>query len=380
MTASPGDDLLHTIEAVHAAALNAALWPRALGAVARTVGGGAASLEVLDGHSLRHRDMHSYGMPGAEDIAFAADFPDLNIRMPFVVRGQLGELSWDYKFLDESVMRRASFYTEVLPRFDLRYFVAGVMLKTAGEVGWVAVHLSPRTGHVQQEGIATMAAVLPHVRQAFDVSRRLRSAELACRELEHALDALCDGVALLKADGTIAYANSALAMIARQADGITIHKNTIAVADTAARARYAEAMAAVLRLRHGDPRPSSSPDVLVPRRHGAPAYVISVRPLLERAREGPQEAVALVFIHDPLRSQAVPADTLRQSFSLTPAEAGLAQALQRGLTPVDHARAHGLTLNTVYTHLRRLREKTGCTRMPELIRKLNDATAPLRSN
>ena len=32
-----------------------------------------------------------------------------------------------------------------------------------------------------------------------------------------------------------------------------------------------------------------------------------------------------------------------------------------------------VTLNTAYTHLRRLREKTGCHRMIELMRKLNEA-------
>ena len=38
----------------------------------------------------------------------------------------------------------------------------------------------------------------------------------------------------------------------------------------------------------------------------------------------------------------------------------------------------GGSLNTAYTHLRHLREKTGCSRMPELIRKLNEVQVPLR--
>jgi DNA-binding NarL/FixJ family response regulator len=41
-------------------------------------------------------------------------------------------------------------------------------------------------------------------------------------------------------------------------------------------------------------------------------------------------------------------------------------------------RASKVSVNTVYTHLRRIKEKTGCTRMPELIRKLNDLHVPLR--
>jgi DNA-binding CsgD family transcriptional regulator len=36
-------------------------------------------------------------------------------------------------------------------------------------------------------------------------------------------------------------------------------------------------------------------------------------------------------------------------------------------------------LNTVYTHLRRLREKTGSNHLPELIHKLNELRLPLRA-
>jgi DNA-binding CsgD family transcriptional regulator len=36
------------------------------------------------------------------------------------------------------------------------------------------------------------------------------------------------------------------------------------------------------------------------------------------------------------------------------------------------------TPNTAYTHLRRIKEKTGCNHMGELIRWLNDLHLPLR--
>jgi len=45
----------------------------------------------------------------------------------------------------------------------------------------------------------------------------------------------------------------------------------------------------------------------------------------------------------------------------------------------DYADGRALSLNTVYTHLRRLREKTGSNRMAELIYKLNELRLPLRA-
>jgi DNA-binding CsgD family transcriptional regulator len=89
-------------------------------------------------------------------------------------------------------------------------------------------------------------------------------------------------------------------------------------------------------------------------------------------------AAAIVFVRDPLARNPAATDTLRELFGLTEAEAVLAQALQSGMTLFAYARRRALSLNTVYTHLRRLREKTGCSRMPELIHKLNELRVPLR--
>jgi DNA-binding CsgD family transcriptional regulator len=52
--------------------------------------------------------------------------------------------------------------------------------------------------------------------------------------------------------------------------------------------------------------------------------------------------------------------------------------VQSGMSPGDYAREHAVSVNTVYTHLRRIKEKTGCHRMAELIRRLNDLQVPLR--
>jgi DNA-binding CsgD family transcriptional regulator len=38
-----------------------------------------------------------------------------------------------------------------------------------------------------------------------------------------------------------------------------------------------------------------------------------------------------------------------------------------------------LSLNTVYWHLRRIKEKTGCSRLPQLISKLNELRGPVRA-
>jgi DNA-binding CsgD family transcriptional regulator len=63
---------------------------------------------------------------------------------------------------------------------------------------------------------------------------------------------------------------------------------------------------------------------------------------------------------------------------LTRAEAQLAQALCAGTTTGAYAKEHCVSPNTVYSHLKHIREKTGCKGVPELIRKFGELNVALR--
>jgi DNA-binding CsgD family transcriptional regulator/PAS domain-containing protein len=371
------DDLLATIEAIHTAGLDAELWTPALAAITRCVGGVAATLEVYGKQPFRHLECHAFGFPAASEIEYCDHYLPLNVRVPFVSRENPGGINWDYQILDEQAMNRSPFYMEFLPRIDFRYFIDGIIANSEREFAAVVVHRSARQGHIDRPGIATMQRLLPHVCQAFDVARRLKGAGEARDSLERALDWLADGVALVRTDGVVVYANATLQAMARRNDGIRLHKGSIEFAAAEARERFATAVGAIARLRNGEPQTST--DFVATRSSGEAPYVVSVRPLFESEKAGAQrKAAAVVFIHAARGHTAAATGTLRKIFGFTEAEASLAQALQAGLPLGEYANSRRLSLNTVYTHLRRIKEKTGCRRMTELIRKLNDLQVPLR--
>ena len=187
--------------------------------------------------------------------------------------------------------------------------------------------------------------------------------------LARALDWCADGVALVEVDCTVSHANRAFASIARARDGIGTRKGVVEIADLQMRARLAAALGAMLR--EHEPAGGSEPiDFQLPRPSGAPAYIISIRPLLGAMPHDAKRPVAVLFVRDRDVRGAGDARMLRDLFGLTTAEANLALALQRGVSPNDYARAHRSSINTVYTHLRRIKEKTACQRLPELICRL----------
>ena len=286
----------------------------------------------------------------------------------------------DYLFIDEAAIDRSPFYAEFLLPQDLRYTIGGILDVPSRYLGVVAVQRSPRQGHADRAEIAVMRQLAPHVSRvsrALDVTWRLREAEKTVRSFERALDFLADAALLIRADGTIAYANQAAEEMVRGNDGVRIKHGVIHLADPAARTKYHAALASLHRLAGGDAAAPGAVDLHACRPSGAPAYLLAVRPLPANSRDRTEsDALAIVFLHDPASRNAASARLLGEVFGLTKAEAGLAQALQAGLSLGDYAQTRGLSLNTIYTHLRRIKEKTGSRRLPELIGKLNELGTP----
>jgi DNA-binding CsgD family transcriptional regulator len=277
-------------------------------------------------------------------------------------------------------MDRDPYYVKFLGVCDLRYFLSGQILNVPDAVGIVAVQRTRRQGHVQANDVERMRRLLPHLRQAYDVSLGLRQPARAARTFEHVLDWLSDGVATVRSDGRMIHANEAFQAIARRGDGIRIRRGVVEFASGAPRERFATALAAVARLRAGQAESGAPADFGLPRDGGGMPYIVSVRPLPrgERGANAGAAAAAIVFVHDPQARTPDVTRLMREVFGFTEAEASVAEALRAGVPLGDYARERKVSINTVYTHLRRIKEKTGASRLPDLIRRLNDLHVPLR--
>jgi DNA-binding CsgD family transcriptional regulator/PAS domain-containing protein len=375
------DELLATIEAIYAAGLDGDLWPQALAAVTQAFGGISAMVEVFDRTPFALREFHSFGVPPLNELKYLDQDWRSNPRIPFAIKTKPGDLISDYMVLDgERAIDRDPFYAGFLAPIGCRYCLIGHLETTKKVDFFFSVQRAKAQGHVDRAEVKQMELLLPHVRQAFDMTRRLRVTAETRGSLEHALDWLIDGIALLGPDGDVVYANEALQAMARRKDGLAIQKGRIELAAADARDRLERTLAIAIAFRHGKAAAAAGSDFPVMRSGGAPPYYVSVRPLPagDKRRGAEAQGVAIVFVRDPASRNAAATRMLREVFGLTEAEASLAQALQTGIALTEYAATRGLSLNTAYTHLRRLREKTGCSRMPELIRKLNDVQVPLR--
>lgn len=109
---------------------------------------------------------------------------------------------------------------------------------------------------------------------------------------------------------------------------------------------------------------------------GRPTHVAHIVPVSGSAHDIFAKGYALL-VFNPIDSKVrAPLDLLRSLFDLTAAEANVARELGAGVSIEKIAENGGVSINTVRTQVRKIIEKTGSKRMPEVISLISNLTLP----
>lgn len=367
--------LYSAIAAVHSAGAGVGSWQDAMDGVLSFAGARAVALETYDRGTFTHREFHGAGMRPATRAEYLDLGGAVNPRVIFAVSRRAPIFTdWDV-FGDEGGIDCDPYYNEFLVHHDVRYLASGQVACDARTVTYLSFCRSPRFGPATNEDIDGLGRLIPHLRQALAVSRRMKDLGAEAQSFASALEWLAEGTALIDESGRVVHANAAFDAIARADDGLTVRSVSVEFAAAAARRSFSQALGEALRL-GGRERLAAPADFLAERPSGLPPYVLSLRPVFAGEEDFGRAARVILFVRDPLTDGAGGAAFTH--LGLTPAEAGLAEALISGLSPHDYAQRRRVSVNTVYTHLRRLKEKVGAGPLPELIHRLNAIRVPAR--
>ena len=109
---------------------------------------------------------------------------------------------------------------------------------------------------------------------------------------------------------------------------------------------------------------------------GRPTHVAHIVPISGSAHDIFAKGYALL-VFNPFDNKIRPsADLLRSLFDLTAAEASVARELGAGVSVEKIAEEGGVSINTVRTQIRKIIEKTGCNRLPEVVSLISNLTLP----
>lgn len=206
---------------------------------------------------------------------------------------------------------------------------------------------------------ALLERLAPHAARAIGSELR-RVGEALRAEL---LEGAGQGVMILDADHRVLSVSQGLRAMLADGTGLRLGERGLLAGQPGEQARLAGLIRAALRPDDGIPRDGR---MCVARPGHAGPWQVEVRVLR------PQGIAGVALIVSPSRLRQPPSEALlRETFSLTPAEASLAVSLADGMALAEHGRRKQITLPTVRSHLSRLLAKLNCHRQAEVVARLN---------
>jgi DNA-binding CsgD family transcriptional regulator len=320
------------------------------------------------------RDSESQAASKAHDL-YLADAVNPRMRQP--LRRRVSSPS-------ATILRDRDIFTADDPSFaDLRDRTAAVSLGTFLSVSMpivsderVALVLhrdldDPRDFDPGEEEFAIQ--LLPHLRQALQLTESLHCAQQRARELEQSLNSLRCAMVLCTPDARVCWTNLAADRIFAERDRVWVsgERLTSAAPQETARLRRMIEQAAQ------EPAEKATPgsQLLVLGRWSVRGAVqIQVQSIDLDGRESEMsnspERRVLLIISAPGEMPVLPPELLAQAFALSPAESRLASALCRGLTVNEYAAVQNVSVSTARSQLKQIMAKTQVDRQSSLIQHM----------
>lgn len=342
-------------------------WPAALQALGGALGGAFALIGIVDKTTGRTNSLTSE--PFAEDRRerYRNRYFALNPRVRHSARMPVGEVFFDAAIARDAELARHPYYGEFLAERGFTHFVSANLINVASRRVNLSVQRGRNAGHVDMPEVETMRTIVPHALAAFELWERLQSASAQARLIGEALEALDAGVLMLDERGRIVFANPTGAALMAAGGPLIQSGETIAATDAAARARLTEAIAAA-RTISGDAS-AATPVRLTLAAVDGRRFAVKLRPMPEFIRLDDTRWSGVILILEPVRPLST-IDEIQRVLGLTAAEAALALSLADGKRPRDYARANGVSINTVRTHLASLREKLEAKSQTQIVAKV----------
>ena len=353
---------------IYDAALDPALWTRALDKLARFVGGPAASLVSKDAASKTGQLVFQVGL----DPRYVQLYFDKYIGLDPNTVGQLfAEIEEpvsvaDFMPYDQFVKTR--FHKEWSQPQGLVDAVSSVLERSATSGALVLVFRHERDGLVDEEARRRMRLIVPHIRRAVLIGRVIELKKAEAATFADTLDGISAGMFLVDAQGCIVHANASGHLLL--AGGSLLHAvgRKLSTHDTSAEQALHEVF---LAAGNGDTAVGVKGVALPLRARDGDHYVAHVLPLTSgvRRRAGTNyRAVAALFVHKAALEAPSPPEVIAKTYKLTPTELRVLLAIvQVGGVP-EVAEALGIAETTVKTHLGRLFQKTGADRQADLVK------------
>lgn len=250
---------------------------------------------------------------------------------------------------------RSIFYNEWIRSMgDDTYHCAGMSIKTPAGTGLIGLHRARSGGAFDHEALAILQEQITPLQRLMRVRAILAEARVEGNLYGDALDRFCLEVFIVERDGRIAHMTPAAQTRLQSQDPLRILQGKLCATQSRNASLVATAIArATSRI---------APEITFSEIYCADGQSLAliVTPVLRNSRRCAMLVLRAVECVNTERQ-------LQTRFSLTVAEADVASALARGLTPGEIADERRASVLTVRTQIKTIADKMGCRRQAEIV-------------
>lgn len=322
------------------------------------------------GSQPEHRELYQSGGFAPLDMEFAGRW--------MLAGGGLGKAVANHQHEGgiEGYQRAAGrLFTEFFDKVGIYYQCGGLLEMTDFRWSVLGLHRGRQGGAFEDETIATVSRLMPHLRRALQIHRQLIATNQRNARLYRLLDGLTTGVVLVDSGSRIRYANPQAERLLQQHDGLCVGgQHTLRANGAGLNAELQTLLAGAIRVSQREASPSGAGGVLAcPDRLGEGMLMLTVAPLSELAgyEELSSEGIAAaLFLTDPQACHRLSQTLLKRAYGLTDRECALCEAFANHPTLESVAAHAGLSLSSVRTYMKEIYAKTGKRSQAELMHLL----------
>lgn len=327
---------------------------------------------LFHSHGTSPEDLERYQAGGfaTQDMEFAGKW--------FQKAGGLGKAVANHHYdggLEAYIRDAGPLFSEFFARVGIHFQLGGLLEKTDFRWSVVGLHRGPDGQAFEDDAIATVTRLMPHLRRALQIHRQLAGASQRHARLYRLLDGLTTGVLLLDGGSHIRYANAEAERLLQQHNGLTVGSHhDLRAGAPASQAELQSLLQGAISTSQRTAATAVAGGVMActDSRSGH-LLMLTVVPLSEMAgyEELASDGIAAaIFLTDPRSRHRLCLPLLRSSFGLTERESELCQAFVNHPTLEGVAAACRLSLSSVRTYMKEIYAKTGRRSQSELMHLL----------
>lgn len=334
----------------------------------------------LPGAAILYHDMKNeqYGLhtgtgvdPEAQ-LLYQQHYGKMDPWRPRFLKKKEGELAFGDELCPPEELRKTEFYNDLLLKFDARLFCGIATLKEPDRIEEISLYQRWQDKPPGKETLDLLNLILPHLQSALRLRRNVQQLHSENHDLEHSLDALPTGIALIGEDGQCVFVNKMARELLDRSHGLAFKNSRISAIQPAESTRLQSLIDGAVRTGRGQGG-SHGGAMLITAPKGNKLHV-AVHPF----RSG-GSVFAIAILSDPNRAPASAPQLMQALYGLTAAESVVANQVSQGRTPAEIAECNQVSQETVRSQMKAVFAKTGVRRQSELVR-LMGALPALRAD